>query len=595
MVLAVDGGGQALVSGYLREGALPAFQRLAAEGALSDGLIPAFPSKTAASFAMAWTGQPPRVNGVTGNSVLRTPASAHSLLETEDGFSAEVLRVDPLWTRVARSGRRAVALHTTHSWPFEASLGDLPPDVRDRLHLLTGYAGARLAPETITRAPGGEFAFAVGDSRFLGRFFDDPADPASGWDALAVRAEDGGPWLARVGVGPEGGFSSRIAALVGDVRVEFRVRAFEADPATGEVVAFRTGASAVAMRPGFRERLGEPAWSRTLGAAETASGRLGPPFGEAAQPRLREIMGRVADDALEHLEAAAAIPDWDFLALYLPVADEAGHLLHGYLDERLDPDPEIAAAVRPTLEAAFGEVDRVLDRMLGIAREHGAHVIVFADHGMAGTDRMVHLNEALERAGLLEFGSDGLPDLARTTAMLLTTGDGSVALNRVSRPSGIVAPDEEAGAWRAVEEALLAIRHEGEPVVTGFLRPVAAPGPGFVFPGGDSTGELFPLLRSGFLSSPRPAETIVTTIRPAGSHGFVPTRRDMQGVFAAWGPRIAPGSRWPRASALDVTPTALDLMGLPPDPALSGRSLLDVAPLVEPTGRRTGTGSPRGR
>ena len=58
-------------------------------------------------------------------------------------------------------------------------------------------------------------------------------------------------------------------------------------------------------------------------------------------------------------------------------------------------------------------------------------------------------------------------------------------------------------------------------------------------------------------------------------------RRDMQAVLAAWGSRIPPGAR-PRASALAVLPTALDLLGLLPDPALPGRSLLGEAPLVRP-------------
>ncbi len=594
MVLAVDGGGHAPIAAYLREGKLPAFARISAEGAFSDGLVTAFPSKTASSFAMIWTGQPPRVNGVTGNEVLRTPAAAHTLLETADGFSAEVLRVDPLWTRVARRGRRAIALHTTHTWPLSAALRGLPAEVRDRLHLLTGYASERLAPETLTGngTGAGGFRFRVGDSGFRGQFFDDPAHPASGWDTLGIRAGGEGPWLARVRVGPEGGFSSRIGALRGAARVEFRVRAFEADAGTGAWVVFRTGASAVGMHPDrvFRRRLGEPAWSRTLGAAEFAAGG---PEGTAGR-RVREITARIAEDALEHLEAATTIPDWDFLALYLPFADEAGHLFQGFLDERSGADPVMAARVAPILEAAFTEVDRVLGRMLEIADKHRAHLLVVADHGISGINRRVHLNEALRRAGLLAFGEDGRPDLSRTRALLLTTADGSIALNREVRPSGIVSPEEEAEVWREVERVLLAIRHEGAPVVTGFLDPAEAPGDGFVHAGGDSTGGRFPLLRPGFLPSALPAEDIVMPVRPAGNHGFLPTRRDMQAVFAAWGPRIPAGIRWPRTTALDVVPTALDLMGLPVDPALPGRSLLGEPPLIEPAGRPEGTeGGPR--
>ena len=166
--------------------------------------------------------------------------------------------------------------------------------------------------------------------------------------------------------------------------------------------------------------------------------------------------------------------------------------------------------------------------------------------------------------------------------MLLTTADGSVGINRASRPAGIVPPDQEAAVLAAVRAALLAIRADDEPVVTGFLEPVAR---GRVQPGGATTGDLFPLLRPGFLTSARPAEDIVMPARSSGNHGFAPTRRDMLAVLAAWGPRIPAGSEWPRASALDVVPTALDLLGLPADPTLPGRSLLGGAP-SRPSDRR---------
>ena len=79
-----------------------------------------------------------------------------------------------------------------------------------------------------------------------------------------------------------------------------------------------------------------------------------------------------------------------------------------------------------------------------------------------------------------------------------------------------------------------------------------------------------------------PVGVRASTPRGAGG-GFdaLPIRRDMQAVLAAWGSRIAPGA-WPRANALAVVPTALDLLGLPADPALPDRSLLGEAPLVRP-------------
>ena len=93
---------------------------------------------------------------------------------------------------------------------------------------------------------------------------------------------------------------------------------------------------------------------------------------------------------------------------------------------------------------------------------------------------------------------------------------------------------------------------------------------------------------------------------PVGSAGFeaprrfrrrvrrLPIRRDMQAVLAAWGPRIPPGAR-PRASALAVVPTALDLLGLPPDPALPGRFCSASRPPSAPARREGLPGSWRGR
>ena len=675
VVLAVDGAGRVLVERLLAAGELPNFARLRREGAFSDGLVPAVPSLTAPSFAALWNGLPGAETGITGNTVLATPPESHSLLDTADGFSAARLRTRPLWARVAAAGRRAVAVHTTHTFPLADALAGLDAAARWRLFLLTGYTDRRIPPATLDeernpllagRPPGGcgfgegagFFRFEVGETRFLGAFFDDPADPRVGWDTFAVlsgedregegqgeggggpRGSCGGPGssdrppllLARVRVGERGSFSIPIAAEVavdpapgssagtGRGRADFRVRAFAARPAgpaslsgslpgsppgtppgsppgsSARFLVFRSAARGVAAwpEPFWRERLGEPDYAGSIGAAEFAAGRLGrwPRAGDAvasaaagapglAGQRLLEVVEDLEETARAHLEAAADLPDWNLLALYLPFADEVGHLVYGALDERLPShDPATAAALRPVLAGTFAAVDRVLGDAFRIAAAAGAHLLVVGDHGMAGTDRRAHLNVALERAGLLAFGPDGRPDLSRTRVLLLTTADGSLAVNRVSRPGGVVEPGAaEERALREAREALLALRTpEGEPLVFGFLDPGA---PGLLRFGGDSTGDLFPILRPGYRSSPLPAPEVVTPAPPAGSHGFLPTRRDMQAVFAAWGPRIAPG-RWPRASALAVLPTALDLLGLPPDPALPGRSLLGDAPLVRP-------------
>ncbi len=614
-VLAVDGGAHEIVLRFLREGRLPNFARVRDEGALADGMVTAFPSKTAPSFAMLWTGYPGRKNGITGNSVLALPPESHSLLDTVSGFSSEILREDPLWIRVARAGGRAVALHTTHTWPLDAALARLDPPDRERVAILTGFGDLRLNPAVLSEernpllppeeVPGGleaAFRFQVAGSSYLGVFLEDPMLAGEGWDTFGVLpdpAPEPPVFLARAAVGPGGGFSVPVGAQadVAGGRVEFQVRAFAADPgdasSPARFLVYRSGASEVGLHPAdgwsagdWTARLGSPSWPRTLGLPDYVSGRLGPTRLDGgdgtAEERLLEISALVRDITLDQLAAAAQIPDQDLIALYMGIADEAGHLLVGYLDEALrSHDPELASHLWPVLARVFEDVDRVLGRMLNMAWDSGGHVLVVSDHGMAGTDRRVHLNEALERAGLLAFGEDGLPDLSRTRAMLLTTADGSVAVNRSARPGGIVPPAEEAEVLDQAREALLAIRGpDGARIVTGFVTE-SADGP--VQPGGDSTGDLFPILAPGWVASALPGAAVVEPALPAGNHGYLPTRRDMLGVLGAWGPRIAPGSRWPRASALDVVPTALDLLGMPTDPDLPGRSLLGSQPIVPPT------------
>lgn len=615
IVLALDGAAHHLVLEFLETGQLPNFARMRAEGAFADGMVTAFPSKTAPSFAMIWTGQPGSRTGITGNSVLAAPSRDHSLLETRSGFSAELLRADPLWTRVVRAGGRAVALHTTHTYPLEAALARLDAADRGRLFLLTGYGDLRLAPEVLREAthpflppaevPSGAeagFRFRVGESAFLGVFLDDPEVEQVGWDTFAVLPDppsDPAVFLARAPVGSGGGFSGPIGAAAASPtgRVEFAVRAFSGNAGAGDdtrgFLAYRTGASETAFHPAggweagdWTARVGPPSSPRTLGAPDYVAGRLGPTRGQSggggAEEKLLEIAAHLADAALIHLEAASEIPQWDLIALYLGVADEMGHLLYGFLDPRLAThDPERADRLRPVLAAAFAETDRVLGRVLEVAQASRAHVLVVSDHGMAGTDRRVHVNTALERAGLLAFGDDGRPELSRTRAMLLTTGDGSVAVNRASRKEGIVSDDEAPRVLAAVRDALLGIRGpDGDRVITGFLEATAG---GVIRPGGASTGDLFPMVAPGYVLSSLSGPEVVTEARPAGNHGFLPTRRDMLGVLLGWGPRIPEGTRWPRAVALDVVPTALDLLDLPPDPDLPGRSLFGGRPLIGAT------------
>jgi predicted AlkP superfamily phosphohydrolase/phosphomutase len=201
---------------------------------------------------------------------------------------------------------------------------------------------------------------------------------------------------------------------------------------------------------------------------------------------------------------------------------------------------------------------------------------------MSGKNKLVHLNIALQQAGLLTLGPDGTIDLSRTRALAPPLGDASVAVNAVDRPGGIVALEEKALVLTEIRKALAAVKDpdSGANVITAFFEPATT---GLLQPGGDSAGDLFLDFAPGYYpSTSTSSEVVVERTRPTGEHVYVPTRRDMLAIFAAYGPRIPKGVNLGRVQAIDVAPTILDLLGIEAEPPLPGKSLVPGKGLLNP-------------
>jgi predicted AlkP superfamily phosphohydrolase/phosphomutase len=102
----------------------------------------------------------------------------------------------------------------------------------------------------------------------------------------------------------------------------------------------------------------------------------------------------------------------DVAAFYFGEADTAAHHFFAFHDPAsprrpADVDPRLASALRSTYRA----LDEACGLLLDTAGDDAA-VVVLSDHGSGGSsDVAIHLNRALERAGLLAFrgGRDPLP------------------------------------------------------------------------------------------------------------------------------------------------------------------------------------------
>jgi len=84
---------------YLDLDRLPAFERIAREGARAEALVPVFPSTTFPNHVSLATGAPPDVHGVVANTFL-DPALGFF----DYGNDARFLDAEPLWAAAERQG-----------------------------------------------------------------------------------------------------------------------------------------------------------------------------------------------------------------------------------------------------------------------------------------------------------------------------------------------------------------------------------------------------------------------------------------------------------------------------------------------------------
>src|SRR5438309_2018330 len=111
IVLAWDGAVPGFVREMLAQGKLPNLAKLIEGGAFADDVTAVFPSSTAPGFASLLTGAPPRITGISGNRVPRTPRSQFTILESSAGFNTALLRAEPVWATAERAGRKVVVAH----------------------------------------------------------------------------------------------------------------------------------------------------------------------------------------------------------------------------------------------------------------------------------------------------------------------------------------------------------------------------------------------------------------------------------------------------------------------------------------------------
>ncbi len=596
VVVSLDGLGTGIVRSDPVASELRALHALRARGVMADGLVPHMPSTTANTHAALWTGAWGDVNGIVANEMPLAPRADHSAVSRVSGYRSEGLRAEPLWVAAARQGVAVVAQQATQVYPFSpTSTGgalSTPPVI------VHGYQARVVAParwltaDDLTRVPcerGSQavacFAWKAGPVPLHAELT--VAEPSVA--ELRVRVE--GTELA-VGVRQAPAestpprerelarhFSDGLLVDVPDVppaMVYFRLFAATADGRS--LLLFQSAIQETAIWLGrAATRAEQVRWLLDAGGfvgngrseAWDRPGKSGRPLWLGGDgERERRYLETIELGVRQTIRQAGQLwrrHDPRLLVGYVSMPDEMDHawLGHAAGDARYEP----------LRRWGYQLVDRAVETYIGLAGATG-HVIFVSDHGMQPVTREVRVAQALRDEGLLAAQGGGV--VGARSQVLVTRN--CIQIHTDDWRGGVVSVAEREDVIARTVAVLRRLRdpETDQPVVTSVIdSPADRDRLGF---GGPNGADFCFDLREGYVASSWIDEGPVVrrTARPAGEHGFLPTRADMHGVLIAAGPRLPAGGRWPVLRAIDVAPLVSALLGIAPPRDARGRSPLDA-------------------
>jgi predicted AlkP superfamily phosphohydrolase/phosphomutase len=578
----------------LRERKLPNLAKLINGGAFADDVMAAFPSLTAPGFASLWTGAPPRVTGISGNRLPRLPRDQSTILESVVGFNPALVRAETLAAAAERAGRKTVVAYAPLARGsaeggihLQAYVGGTGRDgvVAGKAAKLTAADSWKNVPET--HAPPLQFSFSVATVNLFGLLVDDPADAQQGYDTLIIAgSRDGEDHRAKLKAAAPGPGSAlfwsgpvEITASGGQPAITyFRLFELKADgsdfflyftrPTHPTMIA--ASKHQIEVTPSIRAFVGNGA---NIPYVQGLFGATIPQGGDGtAERRYLDTVMFLQQQVIETSRWALERLSWDVCFIYTPYPDEAEHLWRGYLEPALAGfQSETAARLRPFLERVYQSADELLGVIMHLRRENTVFALV-SDHGMEGTGKLVAINKALQRAGLLKLDAKGRIDLAGTKALYPSFGGGYLLINSTDRKGGIVTPAEREDVVQKIRNALFEIRDGDRQVVTA-LYDAQVEGV-LLGVGTDRGGDIYIDVLPGYELDPRLAVADLITRRdPHGMHGFNPARSSMRTLMVLNGPGIKANRKLSDVRLVDFAPTIAKLLRIPPPRDSWGRVL----------------------
>lgn len=528
-----------VVDELLSEGALPNLQTLLARGVLTPA-VPPFPNcQTPPSLATLFSGSSPHEHGVCGFDSPSTRAN-DPVTCSEAGFRWGASKKKLIWELANDSGRSVVTAHVP--WA-------IPPDAEQAPTALSlgidAYRGRHFRSGTVTLSPalnsvGGEQTVFCG--RHEMRLVRRPSCIRVSIDASHVDL----PLPTQVEV-PQ--FNHYLTVKEGagsylDLMIQ---------PDSRELMLLHSGLWDIRTAPrSFLPRLYAekgPFVGESQGSAYR-NGRFGARLfeggtGLAEQVFLASLELQASCFESSSVAALQQCPAADLYIFYQPCIDDVQHEIMRWCRPRHLRRSAQDNGAWELLRCVYRLADRQLGSVMHLERGN-ATILVSSDHGMVGVEYNIHVNEALREAGLLQFDSQGNIDLSKTQALFHPANNGSLVINDVSRPQGIVAHDQRAHALERVCDAIGRMRGapQGNPPVEAIYPRDLPLGEKWsaIF------GDMFLVAGRGYdlRAENSIGHRVVVPTRKGGIHVMrTKDNESLSGIFAASKAVLAPGHTGP--------------------------------------------------
>ena len=621
LLFTADGGQPDFFRQFAAEGYLPAFARLAAEGAVAPGgMAPQLPTSTRVGWPALLTGAWGGTHGAVNNVFTRhglgmaesfpagtySPLEAETLPEAAANAGLKVLIFD--WNSSDQPPQDVPTVDYWHTYT--------PAGVAQNYAELRVEAGAaawgmlfeRLTLSPVSAGPGAPPTFSplVGSTlrltSFTGavydyalRFYDSTNDGRLNYDGVLIA--DGQGAVADLALNEWAEVRLKLVGGVDDGRTAgFYLKLLTLAPDLSRVKLFVSAITRVTAQPAeledylaehFPTRLGVGgplAWEGLIDEATYAeAAALTVDFntqalrwllGEYAPDTNLALVGYINTDIIQHAMLALVTPG-------TPVYDDANRdgLPDGRVEQRLG-----------YLRGAYAGADQILAAAWD-AMPPDTVVAATSDHGFAATWKAVYAPYVLQQAGLQPVPQT--TNCSASDAVLAKAcwvgGAVMIYLNVAGRePHGVVPPgDYEAvraqvmDAWRDLKDA------DGTPITAAVFTAEQAG----ALPSGWATASMAHPDKTGdvivFVNPPYQfdfAEGGTPVREPSvwwAAHGHLPqsgegrANANLYATFYLSGPAIRPLAAT-RVRTIDVAPTLAYLLGLPPLAQAEGRVLSEV-------------------